>query len=169
MLTLRCSVIHVSQVRTIFWHKIWKGVVLPLLPDSKDLTYRREIKYSALVFLPDKQTSGCIYKVFYANRWKYQKYPVSCSLHALKRQNEGRNSTSSSLSIKTFSNCYFVDISVSFKEKQHHFKFHPTWARGAQFGEGSVLAVHLSESVSPFAQNVRPWQHIYFTAQDSKL
>ena len=47
-----------------------------------------------------------------------------------------------------------MDISVSFKEKQHHIKFHLTWTRSAQCGEGPVLAVHLSESVSPFARNV---------------
>ena len=41
------------------------------------------------------------------------------------RQNVGRNATSSSPYIKTFWECYFVDISVSFKEKQHHFKLHP--------------------------------------------
>ena len=57
----------------------------------------------------------------------------------------------------------FVDKSVSFKEKQRHFSSHLTWARGTHFGEGPVLAVHLSESVSPFARNVRPWQHIYST------
>ena len=84
-------------------------------------------------------------------RWSY-------SLHALMRQNVGRNATSSSPYIKTFSNCYSVDISVSFKEKQHPFQFYLTWARGTQFGEGPVLAVHLAESVSPFARNVRPWQ-----------
>ena len=87
--------------------------------------------------------------------------PVSYSLQALTRRNVGRNATSSSPYIKTFSNCYFVDTSVSFKEKQHHFKFHLTWARGTQFGEGPVLAVHLSESVSPFARNFQTWQHIY--------
>ena len=42
-----------------------------------------------------------------------------------------------------------------------------TWARGTQFGEGLVLAVHLFESFSPFARNVRPWQHLYSTSQGS--
>ena len=84
-------------------------------------------------------------------------------------QNGGRNATSSSPYAKTFSNCCFVDISVSFKEKQHHLKFHLTWARGTQFGEDPVLAVPLFQSVSPFAQNVRPWQRICSTAQGLKL
>ena len=53
------------------------------------------------------------------------------------------------------------------QRKQHHFSSHLTWARGTQFGEGPVLAGHLSESVSPFARNFRPWQHIYSTAQGS--
>ena len=83
------------------------------------------------------------------------------------RQNVGKNATNSSPYIKTFSNCYFVDILVSFEEKQHHFKFHLTWARGTQLGKGPVLAVHLSESVSPFARNVRTWEHIYSTTQGS--
>ena len=83
------------------------------------------------------------------------------SLHALTSQNVGRNATSASPYIKTFSNCYSVDKSVSFEERQHHSKFHLTWARGTQFGEGLVLAVHLSESVSPFARNFRPWQHLF--------
>ena len=55
------------------------------------------------------------------------------------------------------------------QEKQHHFKFHLTWTRGTQFGEGLVLAMHLSESVSPFARSVRLWQRIYSTAQGSEL
>ena len=37
--------------------------------------------------------------------------------YALTRQNGGRNTTSSGPYIKTFSNCYFVDMSVSFKRK----------------------------------------------------
>ena len=80
-----------------------------------------------------------------------------------------RIATSSSPYIKTFSNCYFVDTSASFKEKQHHFKFHFTWARGTQFGKGPVLAVHLSKSISPFARNFWPWQHFYSTVPCSKL
>ena len=73
---------------------------------------------------------------------------MSYSFHSLTRQDVGRNATSSSPLIRTFSNCCFVDISVSFKEKQDHFKLHLTWARGTQFGEGPVLAVHLSECCS---------------------
>ena len=78
---------------------------------------------------------------------------MTYSLHALTRQNVAGHATSSSPYIKTFSNCYFVDISVFFKEKHHHFKSHIKWARGTQFGAGPLLAVHLSESVSPFARN----------------
>ena len=152
-------------MRTIFWQKKFEGVWFFICcTDWNDSTCRTETKYSALLCLPDKQTFGCVHKILYANRWK-QKYPVSYSLHALTRQNVGRNAMSSNPYIKTFSNCYFVDISVSFIEKQHHCKFHLTWARGMQFGEGPVVAVHLSESVSPFAQNFRLWQHIYSTAQ----
>ena len=66
-------------------------------------------------------------------------YPVSYSFHALTRQNVGRNATSSSPYIKTFSNCYSVDTSVSFKEKQQHLQFHLTWTRGTQFGEGPCI------------------------------
>ena len=33
--------------------------------DWNNLTYRRQAKYSAFNFLPDKQTSGCLYKTFY--------------------------------------------------------------------------------------------------------
>ena len=33
-------------------------------------TRERETKYSAFVLLPDKQTSACVHKTFYANRWK---------------------------------------------------------------------------------------------------
>ena len=51
---------------------------------------------------------GAFTKLFYANRWKQQKYPVSYSLHALTSQNVERNATSSSPYIKTFSNCCFV-------------------------------------------------------------
>ena len=105
------------QVRTIFWRKIWRGVVLSLLNRLKPSNlYERETKYSAFVFLPDKQTSGCLHTTFYANQWQYQKYPVSYSLHSLTSQNVGKNATSSSPYIKTFSNCYFVDISVSVTE-----------------------------------------------------
>ena len=117
--------------------------------DWNDSTYRKQTKYSAFVFLPDKQTSGCVYKTFYPNRWKWQTYPVSYSFHALTSQNVGRNATSSSPFIKTFSNCYFVGQISLLQRKQHHFKFHLTWARGAQFSKGPVLTVHLSESVSP--------------------
>ena len=41
------------------------------------------------------------------------------------------------------------------------------WSDSTYKRPSSVLAVHLSESVSPFARNIRPWQHIYSTAQGS--
>ena len=62
-----CTLYH---MRTIFWHKIRKGLFLHLLHWLKRSTYRRETKYTAFVLLPDKQTSACVYKTFYANRWK---------------------------------------------------------------------------------------------------
>ena len=156
-----------TTCETYFGTKFWKGVVLHLLHRLKRFNLQGTDKILGFVFLPDKQTSGCNYKTFHANRQKLQKHLVCYWLHALTRQNMGRNVTSSSPYIRTFSNCYSVDISISCKEKQHHLQFHLTWARGTQFGQGPVLAVHLSESVSPFARNFRPWHQIYSTAQGS--
>ena len=155
------------EVRTIFWHKIWRGIVLHLLHQFKRSNQWERDKVLGFRFLAGQTVIRLRLQNFLHEPMKVAEISgvlfASCS-DAPKR---GKKCDKFQSLYQTFLNCYFVEISVSFKEKQHHFKFHLTWARDTQFGEGPVLAGHLSESVSPFARNVRPWQHIYSTAQGS--
>ena len=47
------------QVRTIFWHKIWRAQFFLGSTDWNHSTYWRETEYSAFVFLSDKQAPTC--------------------------------------------------------------------------------------------------------------
>ena len=138
------------------------------LIDWNDSTCRRQTKYSDFVFMPDKRTSACVYKTFLREPMKVAEISsvlfVSCS-NAPKC---GKKCDEFKSLYQNIFKLFFVDISVSFKEKQHHFKFHFTWARGTRFGEGPLLAVHLSESVSPFARNFPTWKQICSPAQGLK-
>ena len=160
--------IYTYHVRTIFWHKIWRGVVLRLLHRLKRFNLQETDKILGFRFLAGQTDIRSRSQNFLREPMKVAEISgvlfASCS-NAPKR---GKKCDEFKSHIKTFSNCCFVDTSVSSKEKQHHFQFHLTWARGTQCGEGPVLAVELFESFSPFAQNVPPWQHIYSTAQGSK-
>ena len=160
----------VYQMRTIFWHKIWRGVVLPSAAPIQTnqptggrpnthlsffcRTNRHLVAFTKL-FTRTDESSGNVrcpirFMPWRAKTWEeMRRVPVPISKHS--------------------QTAIFVDKSVSFAEKHRHWKFHLTWARGTQFGKDPLLAVHLSESVSPFARNVRPWQHIYSTAQGSNI
>ena len=155
--------------RTIFGDKIWMGVLLSLLNRLKRFNLQETDKILGFRFFCLINKHPVVFTNVLREPMKVSEISRVLFASCSKAQNVGRNAMSSSPYIKTFSNCYFVDISVSFKEKQHHLKFHLTWARGTQFGEDPVLAVHLSESVRPSAQNFRTWQHTYSTAPWSKL
>ena len=73
------------------------GVVLHLLHRLKRFSLYETDKILGFRFSGrTNETSAGFYKNFYPNRWKWKKYPVSYSLHALMCQNVGRNARSSS-------------------------------------------------------------------------
>ena len=155
------------QGRTIFWHNIWIVVILHLLHRLKRFSLQKRYKTFAFRFLAG-QTDICLrLQNFLREPIKVAEISGVLFASCSNKPKPGKKCDEFKSLYQTFSNCYFVDISVSFEEKQHPFKLYLTWARGTQSGEGPVLAVHLSESVSPFARDFQPWQHIYSTAQGS--
>ena len=145
------------HARTTFWHKIWRSVVLPLLNRLKRFNLQKTDKILGFRFLARQTDIRLRLQNFLCEPIKVVE--ISGVLFA-----SGSNKPKRRKKCDEFKSLYqnilkllFCDTSVFFTEKQHHFKFRLTWARSTQFGEGPVLAVHLSESVSPFARNFRTW------------
>ena len=133
-----------------------------------DSTYRRQTKYSPFISYRTNKIRLRLQN-FLCQPMKVEGIPgvlfASCS-NAPKRGKKCDEFKSLYQNILKLPFCGHISL---LQRKQHHFQFHLTWARGTQFGQGPVLAVHLSESVSPFARNFPPWQQIYSAAQGSRL
>ena len=155
------------HVRTIFWHKLWRGVVLHLLHRFKRFNLQEADKIFGFRFLAGQTDIRLRSQKFLRAPMKAAKISgvlFASFSHAPKRGKKCDEFKSLYQNILEFLFCGHISL---LQRKQHHLKFHLTWARGPQFGQGPVLAVHLSESVSSFARNFPTWKQIYSTAQGS--
>ena len=155
------------HVRTIFWHKIWRGVVLHLLNRLKRFNLLERDKILGFGFLAGQTDIPLRWQNFLREPMKVAE--ISGVLFA-----SWSNKSKCGKKCDEFKSLYQNILKLLFcghisllQRKTTPLQIPPHMGKRFAIWRRSRIGSALVRVRQPFARNVRPWQHIFSTVQGS--